>query len=157
MSQAESSRADARTAIENLYFLYAERMDAGDFPGLAALFERARMLAPDGTVTATGSDEIEGLYRRSTRLYEDGTPKTQHVTSNLIFDFDQSGQTVSTRARFTVFQALPDFPLQPIITGHYQDRFGWDEMRGWHFVERQIRPVLLGDLSRHLLFKLEAT
>jgi hypothetical protein len=157
MADEQPSRADARTAIENLYFLYAERIDAGDFAGVAALFEHARILGPDGAVQATGREEVKAMYERSTRVYEDGTPRTQHVTTNLIFEFDADGRAVSTRARFTVLQALPDFPLQPIITGHYHDRFAWSAERGWHFVERQMRPVLLGDLSRHLLYELPAS
>ena len=153
----QSSRADARTAIENLYFLYAERIDAGDFVGVGELFEHGRILGPDGEVAATGKEEVKSLYDRSTRLYEDGTPRTQHVTTNLIFEFEAGGRSVSTRARFTVLQALPDFPLQPIITGHYADRFAYDEARGWHFVERRMRPVLMGDLSRHLLGEFRAS
>lgn len=160
MSQAAQdppSRADSRTAIENLYFLYAERIDAGDFDGLAELFARARILGPDGAVSATGRDEVKAMYDASTRLYEDGTPRTQHVTTNLIFEFDADDRGASTRARFTVFQAAPEFPLQPIITGHYEDRFAYDEEIGWHFVERKMRPVLLGDLSHHLLYELEGS
>ena len=74
--------ANARTAIENLMFMYAERIDGGDFKGLAALFSKARMLGPKGDVQGTGSAEIEKIYERSTQLYEDGTPMTQHVTTN---------------------------------------------------------------------------
>jgi len=148
-------RADLRTAIENLYYTYAERIDAGDFAGVAELFARARMLGPDGAPIATGRQEVQRLYERSTRRYEDGTPKTQHVTTNVIMELEDDERAVSSRARFTVFQALPDFPLQPIITGHYRDRFAWDEDPGWHFVERAIRPVLLGDLSRHLLHAID--
>jgi len=150
-------RADLRTAIENLYFIYAERIDAGDLAGVAELFARARFVGPDGAPIATGQAEIQRLYERSTRLYEDGTPKTQHVTTNVILDLDDDGRGVSSRARFTVFQALPDFPLQPIITGHYRDRFAWDGDSGWHFVERAIQPVLLGDLSRHLLHAIDVS
>jgi hypothetical protein len=48
-----------------------------------------------------------------------------------------------------VFQAVPpDFPLQAIFAGHYQDRF--EKTAGaWHFVERKISPDLVGDLRRH--------
>ena len=38
--------AHARTAIENLMFTYAERIDAGDFKGLAALFAKATSRGP---------------------------------------------------------------------------------------------------------------
>jgi hypothetical protein len=49
----------------------------------------------------------------------------------------------------TVLQGVaPAFPLQPIFAGFYTDRF--ERTNGdWHFVERRIRPDLVGDLSRH--------
>jgi 3-phenylpropionate/cinnamic acid dioxygenase small subunit len=150
----EGFRADARTAIENLFFLYAEAIDAGDFEAIGELFAKARIIGPDGGVSGEGKQGVKAIYDQSTRLYEDGTPKTQHVTTNLIFEFAEDGRSASVRSRFTVFQALPDFPLQPIITGHYADRFVYTDEDGWHFVERRMRPVLLGDLSRHLKYEL---
>ena len=143
-------QAMARTAIENLLFIYAERIDLGDFDGVAELFSRARMLDPKGGVLGTGKDEIRRVFERSTKLYEDGSPMTQHVTTNVILDMGRDGRTAGTRSRFTVMQGLPDFPLQCIITGYYEDRFAYDEADGWHFTERCIKPKLLGDLSRHL-------
>jgi hypothetical protein len=146
--------ANARTAIENLMFTYAERIDAGDFAGLAELFEHARMVGPDGAVQGEGVDGIRSIYERSTQLYEDGSPMTQHVTTNLIFEFSEDGRSAEVRSRFTVMQQLPDFPLQCIITGYYEDTFAYDEQRGWHFTERRMKPKLAGDLSRHLKYDL---
>lgn len=152
--------AQARTAIANIMFTYAERIDAGDFAGLAELFSRARMIGPDGSVQGEGKDEIQAIYDRSTKLYEDGTPMTQHVTTNLIFEFAPDGRSADVRSRFTVMQQLPDFPLQCIITGYYEDKFAFSEpgkdragtVGGWHFVERRMKPKLMGDLSRHLKY-----
>lgn len=148
-------RADARTAIENLLYLYAEAIDAGDFAAIGELFAKGRMLGPDGGISGEGKDGVRAIYDQSTKLFDDGTPKTQHVTTNVIFEFSEDGSTARVRSRFTVFQALPDFPLQPIITGHYADTFVHTEADGWHFTERRMRPVLLGDLSRHLEYELE--
>ena len=144
--------ANARTAIEKIMFTYAERIDGGDFAGLATLFSRARMVGPNGDVQGTGETEIQSIYDRSTKLYEDGTPMTQHVTTNLIFEFGADGRTADVRSRFTVMQQLPDFPLQCIITGYYEDKFAYDEQLGWHFIERRMKPKLTGDLSRHLKY-----
>ena len=149
--------ANARTAIENLMFLYSEAIDAGDFPAIGELFAKGRMLGPDGGISGDGKEGVQAIYDQSTKLYEDGTPKTQHVNTNLIFEFAPDGRSAKVRSRFTVFQALPDFPLQPIITGHYADIFAYTEADGWHFVERGMRPVLLGDLSRHLKYELPAS
>ena len=146
--------ANARTAIENLMFLYAEAIDGGDFAAIGELFAHGRMVGPDGGISGEGREGVKAIYDNSTVLFEDGTPKTQHVTTNLIFEFEEDGRVARVRSRFTVFQALPDFPLQPIITGHYADTFRYDEEKGWHFTERRMRPVLLGDLSRHLKYEL---
>lgn len=147
-------QAGARTAIENLLFTYAERIDLGDFAGVGELFSRARMLDPRGRVIGTGKDEVRAIYERLTIVYDDGTPMTQHVTTNVILDLGKGGRTATVRSRFTVMQALPDFPLQCIITGHYEDRFAHDDSDAWHFTERCMKPHLLGDLSRHLRAKL---
>jgi len=149
-----SSPSDVRNAIENLLFAYAERIDAGDFAGVGELFARARVFAPNGDVIGTGKVEVEAIYARSTRIYEDGTPMTQHVTTNVILNPGDDGQTLAARSRFTVMQALPDFPLQCIITGYYEDRFACDETVGWYFTERWMKPKLFGDLSRHLKYGL---
>ena len=146
--------ANARTAIENLMYVYAERMDAGDLKGLAALFEKARMIGPKGDVQGTGSAEIEKIYERSTQVYEDGTPMTQHVTTNLILEFAKDGRSCFARSRFTVMQAVDGFPLQCVIAGAYEDRFAYTESDGWHFTERRMKPKLAGDLSRHLKYEL---
>ncbi len=151
--KAQLEPANARTAIANLMFTYAECIDGGDFDGIGALFARARILAADGQVQGEGREGVKAIYDASTKLYEDGTPMTQHVTTNLIFEFADDGRTAEVRSRFTVMQQLPDFPLQAIITGYYEDRFAWDEDSGWHFVQRQMKPKLLGDLSQHLKYE----
>ncbi|MEZ4332372.1 MAG: nuclear transport factor 2 family protein [Myxococcota bacterium] len=147
--------ANARTAIANLMFTYAERIDGGDFKSLAQLFSKARIIGPKGDVQGTGADEIEKIYLRSTQVYEDGTPMTEHVTTNLIFEFAPDGRSCEVRSRFTVIQALDDFPMQPIISGYYEDRFAYTEADGWHFTERRMKPKLAGDLSRHLKYELK--
>lgn len=151
--KAQLEPANARTAISNLMFTYAECIDGGDFEGIGELFARARILAADGQVQGEGREGVKAIYDASTKLYEDGTPMTQHVTTNLIFAFSDDGRSAEVRSRFTVMQQLPDFPLQAVITGYYEDRFGWDEESGWHFVQRQMKPKLLGDLSRHLKYE----
>jgi hypothetical protein len=150
----DSASANARNAIENLLYLYAERIDAGDFAGVGELFRRATLLDPNGQAFATGSDEIGAVFERSTKRYPDGTPGTQHVTTNMVLSLVDSGRRATARSRFTVMQALSDFPLQCIIAGSYHDEFAFDDTEGWYFTQRQMRPRLIGDLSRHLNFDL---
>lgn len=55
-------------------------------------------------------------------------------------------QTAS--ADVTVFQALPDFPLQPIFWGRYQDRLTRSEGTWW-LTERRVLGDLYEDITRH--------
>lgn len=146
---------DSYRAIENLLSRYAELIDDGDFAGIGQLFARGQILAPAGDSGFRGAAEVQRMYEMATVVFEDGTPRTQHTMSNIWIEVDEAAGTASARLRFTVLQALPDFPLQVIIAGRYEDRFARDE-NGWYFTERRMRPQLLGDLSRHLLIDLSA-
>jgi hypothetical protein len=142
-----------RGAIEGLIFRYAERIDRGDFAGLGELFADGVIAGPDGSPLARGGAEVQRLYERTTRRYADGTPRTKHVTSNLRVEVDEAAGRARADSYYTVLQALPDFPLQPIVAGRYEDRF---ERAGgvWRFAERRMFVELVGDLSRHLLIAL---
>lgn len=133
--------------IKNLIFRYAELIDDGDLTGVAKLLGRARLLGPDGSEQGSGAEAIEALYRAFTRLYPDGSPLSQHVTTNVQLEI--TGDTATARSYFTVLQATPELPLQPIMAGRYLDTFAQDE-QGWHFSSRQMKPRLAGDLSAHL-------
>jgi hypothetical protein len=141
---------DHRGAISNLLFEYARRIDDGDFEGVAELFRNGRISTPQGEVV--GYDAVLAMYRQSTRLYENGTPCTRHVTSNLAITV--SCDQARCDSYFTVLQALPDFPLQTIISGRYEDDLALVGDQ-WQFRCRRMFPDLLGDLSRHLLFELK--
>ena len=143
----------SRDAIERLILTYAERIDRGDFAGVGELFAHGAIAGPDGTPIATGSDAVCRLYERTTRRYPDGTPRTKHVTSNLIVDADETRGEARARSYFTVLQALPELPLQPIVAGRYEDRFERVANR-WRFAERRMFVELVGDVSRHLLIEL---
>lgn len=143
---------DNARAIENLVYAYAARIDAGDLAGVAALFEHGRIEAAPGVVVE-GADAVHRLYQGSTRLYEDGTPRTRHVTTNVAVEVDEEAGTATARSYYTVFQQTDELPLQPIIAGHYHDTF--HQVDGnWCFDTRTIFVDLKGDLSRHLLFEL---
>jgi len=134
-------------AIENLIATYAELVDDGDFAGLGALLADATFTGSGAPVS--GADAIEQMFRDMLIVYADGTPRTKHVTTNLIVDVDEEAGTATARSYVTVFQARPGLALQAIMSGRYQDRF---ERRGghWHFTERRVRIDLTGDLSGHL-------
>jgi hypothetical protein len=71
------------------------------------------------------------------------------VITNLGIEVDEAGGTAVARSYFTALQALPDLPLQPIVSGRYYDRFERRDGQ-WRFVERRVGTDLVGDLSRHL-------
>jgi ketosteroid isomerase-like protein len=137
-------------AVANLVFAYAERIDAGDFAGVAELFRHGGITAEGGGPPWEGADQVRRMYESWTRRYEDdGTPHTKHVTTNLIIDVDEGAATATCRSYFTVLQQTPDLSLQPIICGRYHDRFELVDGR-WRFAHRHMFTDLLGDLSQHL-------
>ena len=90
------------------------------------------------------------LYEATTLRYEDGTPRTKHLTTNVIVEIDDGGASASARSYFTVLQAVPGhLALQPVVAGRYRDRFERAE-GGWRFSGRHIVVDLVGDVSQHL-------
>ncbi|MFE3527198.1 nuclear transport factor 2 family protein [Streptomyces sp. NPDC059161] len=148
MSSSTRMPADpSHRAIENLIARYAELVDDGDFTGLGALLADATFVGSGQPVS--GCEAIEKMFRETLIVYADGTPRTQHVTTNIAIEVDEQAGTATSRSYVTVLQALPDLPLQPIVGGRYYDRFECRDGR-WRFLERRVRINLVGDVSRHL-------
>lgn len=149
--------AENEREIENLLYTYAERIDAGDLDGVADLFAHGRILpSPDAAreVSFAGREQVRGMYEAATRLYEDGTPRTKHVTTNAIIEVAGDAESASARSYYTVLQQTEKLALQPIIAGRYHDTFQRREGRWW-FASRTIMIDLVGDLSHHLLYSLD--
>ena len=89
--------------------------------------------------------------RVATRLYDDGTPKTKHLTTNVRIDVDDAAGTASSTANYLVTQATPELPLQVIVTGHYRDTFHLVD-GSWWFDTRTMYVDQIGDTSHHLKF-----
>jgi SnoaL-like domain len=141
---------DARTAIEHIVYGYAERIDLGDLAGVAELFADALYKGggPDDP-GVRGAAPVQQILETMVRRYDDGTPRTKHVTTNLVIDADDDAGAATSRCYYTVFQQVGDAPLQPIIAGRYHDTFARVDGR-WRLTERIIFCDLVGDLSRHL-------
>ncbi|MGW1173297.1 nuclear transport factor 2 family protein [Kitasatospora sp. NPDC002543] len=135
--------------VENLIMRYAELVDDGDFAGLGALLADAVFVGGDGE-PVRGSGAIEAMFRELLIVHPDGTPRTQHVTSNVAVEVDEEAGTAVARSYVTVLQALPELPLRAIAAGRYHDRFARGEDGRWRFAERRVRITLFGDVSRHL-------
>ena len=134
-------------AILALIHAYAERLDDGDLDGVAALFAEATWRTPVRTEPLRGTAAVRRAY--DAVLLYDGRPCTKHVITNVTIEVAADSATARARSYFTVLQARPDLPLQPIICGRYHDAFARDA-RGWRFADRLILPDLVGDLSRHM-------
>jgi hypothetical protein len=145
----DESRHDDATEITGLLYAYSERIDTGDLEGLAGLLVDAGL----GTFESPllhGSDRILALYKATVRIFEDGTPRTKHVVTNIVIDIDDSGETATARSYFTVLQAATPGSLAPIVAGRYHDKFARSAV-GWRFTERRISTDLVGDVSSHML------
>lgn len=140
--------------ISALLFAYAERIDAGDFGGVADLLAHAEVTFEGFDAARRGRTEVLALYEEGTRRHEDGTPRTKHVTTNVVVEVAADGSTAAARSYFTVLQAVPgELALQPVVAGRYHDRFERAEGR-WRFTGRHMLVDLVGDLSHHLRFDL---
>jgi 3-phenylpropionate/cinnamic acid dioxygenase small subunit len=142
---------DAVQVISNIVFRYAELIDQGDFDGAGALFThgRFRAITPDGIRTVEGAEAVTRQLASTVRRYGDGTPRTRHLTTNLIIEPGDEAETATCRSYFTVLQSVEGFHLVPVIAGRYQDTFHAVDGT-WCFLDRLVMPDLIGDLSHHL-------
>ncbi|WP_116364110.1 nuclear transport factor 2 family protein [Parahaliea mediterranea] len=134
-------------AIQNLIHSYPKRLDAGDLTGVGKLFVNAAVYF-EGEDAPVRNDpaEITRRFSEFLQLYN-GVPRTRHVVVNLMID-PVSPDRVEASSTVVVFQQTPALPLQPIITGDYQDVF--ERVSGvWRFAERHISNDLYGNLSAH--------
>ena len=150
--------AQARFVIEEIIFRYAELLDAGDLEGLSALFARGSIKPAVGE-TAKGAEEVFRLFASVVKFYDADenlvpyergqcTPRTRHITTNLIFDFDNAVMEANVRSVFTVYQTLAG-RNEIVAGGRYVDKFV-RTLQGWHLNEREIIVENAGDMSRHL-------
>lgn len=155
---------EARAAIDRILFTIAERRDAGDFEGMAALFARSSFDtdypdAPSGHGVQQGAAEVAEGFRAMCHVYDEGGARTHYHTTNSIYDIDVHAGRAVVRSYYFVTQAVPPhldrvggdigFGLQVVASGHYADRFEYID-GDWHVVARKIFADLTGDRSRHM-------
>ena len=141
--------SESRYEIERLIFTYAELMDAGDLAAVAALFADADV-SNDKDEVVRGTDRLLERWSKNVRIFPDGTPRTKHVTTNLIIDVVEGNDAATARSYVTVLQEIEgELALQPVFAGGYADRF--ERVDGkWRFAARKKLAHLIGDLSHHL-------
>ncbi|KVG65216.1 nuclear transport factor 2 family protein [Burkholderia cenocepacia] len=135
--------------IANLLYRYAERLDAGDLPGVAELFRHARIRTHAGA-PPIDADALLALFDARVKRYPCGTPRTKHVVTNPIIEIDEAAHRATARSYYTVLQAVEGLPLQPIAAGRYHDAF--ERVDGaWRFAFRDYAGFdFAGELSHHL-------
>ena len=143
-------QADDYIQIQNLVYRYCDRIDRADFDGLGQLFAEADVYLP-ATDQWFRRDPagLTAMYRSWVRLHADGTPRTRHVTTNLIIGPD-GPDSARTQSYILVYQDAPGCPLQPIVGGRYADRFVKSDGI-WRFAERRMEIDMFGNLSAHML------
>lgn len=105
---------DSYREIENLIYAYAELIDAGQLEDMAQPFRHAEFLGPDGRLAATGAREFLTLQRQAVKIYsETGSPRTKHVTTNVIVEIDESTDAATARSYFTVLQSAKGLAYSP--------------------------------------------
>jgi hypothetical protein len=139
---------DDHRQIARLVHEYAHRFDAAQFDEFAALFANGTLTLTGLAPPATGVTAVHETIARLVILY-DGSPRTNHIMSNVTIDVSPDGHSASGRAYVEILQAVSGFPLQIIATGIYSDRFTRRD-GVWQFTERTSAGSLIGDVSRHL-------
>ena len=88
MSPAAADPPASYRAIENLIAAYAGLVDDGDCAGLGALFADATFTGGGGAVT--GQAAVEKMFRDMVIVYDDGTPRSKHVTTNIAIEVERA-------------------------------------------------------------------
>ncbi len=139
--------SSSEVQIANLQYRYAECIDTGDLVAGAELFRHAKVkVLGHGEVNA---DQLLQIWKDGITLYEDGTPRTKHVMTNLLIEVDEEKNTATMRSYYTVLQVV-DGVLQPVIAGRYHDEF--ERVAGkwrWKYRDYSLSD-LIGKLHAHV-------
>jgi 3-phenylpropionate/cinnamic acid dioxygenase small subunit len=158
---AERSSFDRALATENIrriILTYNELVDRGDFAGVGDLLDGVRIggangrkapRIPDTDLRSMSAPEIAATYRSAMLLDESGLPHAKHLVTNLDICFADDHRTAEARYYYTVLHGTKSSPLQPVISGRYQDEFRRDG-DSWSLVARREYVDLVGDLSGYL-------
>jgi SnoaL-like domain len=129
-------------------FRYNAAVDDGDFDTAGALF--ADGVFRTRGVEAHGATEVTAILRRHCIIYDDGTPGTAHVVSNVQIEVAPGAVTATSMSYFMVLQGgAAGSGVSIIDSGRYHDVFARVDA-DWRFASRFAENRLIGDRSRHL-------
>lgn len=139
---------DDRVEIASLVYDYARLLDAGDFDGVAALFEHATWRSAAHGTVLRGASEVRAVYDRI--QLHDGSPRTKHLITNLHIELGPGTDSATGHCYYTVLQGVvPGQPIEVTVAGQYVDRFAKVDGR-WRFADRLFLVDLEGDQRRTL-------
>lgn len=153
-------KAEARHEIETLIYSYPDALDRGDLSAVREIFRYAEVETQPGQVLV-GGEAVAEMFAANTIFYDakgiadpwapDSHPHTRHCLSNLVVEVEDSGLRATAKSYVVVFQARPDFPLQPVYRNRYHDVFACVEGE-WRFERRTMVHDEFGpgDTSKHL-------
>ena len=151
--------ADAAREIENLLYTYAERIDSGDLEGVADLFVHGRILAVARCDPGPRDRRARWRPRAVSGLDTDLRGRQPaHQARHDELPSSRSKKARKPPPRAATSRSSSDSTTSrcsPSSAGRYHDTFQRIDGRWW-FDTRIMIVDLVGDLSRHLLFKLEA-
>ena len=135
-------------AILNLIAQYTHYVDQAQFDKLGDLFAKGTLITAFNS--PKGKEALVKHMENNLQVYPDGTLRTNHVTTNIVLNIDETAGTATAQSYLTLFQANPDnnFPLQAILTGTYHDKFAFADNE-WYFLSRELVVGLVGDISNH--------
>jgi 3-phenylpropionate/cinnamic acid dioxygenase small subunit len=130
-------------AITRMIYRYCELFDSADFDAYAEQFEHGSLNG-----RTPGAAEVRQWIDDHIILY-DGSPRTKHLTTNLVVDVDEAADTATARSYVTMLQAVPGHRLEIAGCAEYHDRF--QRVDGtWRWAARDVVNSLGGDSSRHV-------
>ncbi|GAA3712978.1 nuclear transport factor 2 family protein [Gordonia hankookensis] len=134
-------------AICTLLYRYAELLDGGDFAAVGELFADAD-IALRGEVTGRGAAHVRAMFEAMVIVHPDGTPRTRHLITNPIIEFDGPDHA-HVRSCYTVLQQR-DGRIEIVASGRHLDTVT-RRAEGWIFSSRDYGYLdFVGDTSDHL-------
>lgn len=123
---------------------YCEGIDTADFDAVARLWKHGRWPFAD----EPGSEPMRRWLDDHVILY-DGKTHTKHQLTNTVIDVDDEAGTATFTSYASIWQALPNFPLQALIYATFNGTFERLDGRWW-WKTMQMVPDLINDTSWHV-------
>jgi hypothetical protein len=92
----------AREDILHPFNQYGFTIDTGDLDGFASLFEHGKWTIEGSKPNISKQELLKTLS--NVRIYEDGTPRTKHITANVDLKIDEDKRTAKSECYVPVFQ-----------------------------------------------------